>query len=108
MISSIRCAALVALSLILPFSSAATTGRERRATTCNGFSQVCVSLALILAVGLPSPQFCDRSYGNITFVGAHDSYAVGVNNGEFTCSVAMPFTLTISQCSRTKITTVRG
>jgi hypothetical protein len=63
MIPSIHPAALVALSLILPFSSAATTVRERRATTCNGFS-----------------QFCDRSYGNITFVGSHDSYAVGVNN----------------------------
>jgi len=63
MIPSIHCAALVALSLILPFSSAATTGHERRATTCNGFN-----------------QFCNRSYGNITFVGAHDSYAVGINN----------------------------
>ncbi|KAI9460570.1 PLC-like phosphodiesterase [Lactarius psammicola] len=63
MIPSIHRAALVALSLILPFSSAATTGRERRATTCNGF-----------------PQFCDRSYGNVTFVGAHDSYAVGTSN----------------------------
>jgi hypothetical protein len=47
MISSINCAALVALSLVLPFSFAATTGRERRATTCNGFPQVCVSHALI-------------------------------------------------------------
>ncbi|KAI9444817.1 PLC-like phosphodiesterase [Lactarius indigo] len=63
MIPSIHCVALAALSLILPFSSAATTGHERRATTCNGFS-----------------QFCDRSYGNITFVGAHDSYAVGTSN----------------------------
>lgn len=25
-------------------------------------------------------EFCDRGYGNITYVGAHDSYAVGVNN----------------------------
>ncbi|KAF8481957.1 PLC-like phosphodiesterase [Russula ochroleuca] len=54
-------AAQVALSLFLPISSAATSGR--RATTCNGFSDL-----------------CGRSYGNITFVGAHDSYAVGVNN----------------------------
>ena len=29
------------------------------------------------------PQFCNRSYGNITYVGAHDSYAVGVNNRKF-------------------------
>ncbi|KAI6007145.1 PLC-like phosphodiesterase [Pisolithus albus] len=35
----------------------------RRATTCNG-----------------SPDLCDRSFGNVTFVGTHDSYAVGVNN----------------------------
>jgi hypothetical protein len=63
MFPSIHPTALVALSLILPLSSAATGVRERRATTCNGFS-----------------QFCDRSYGNITFVGAHDSYAVGINN----------------------------
>ncbi|KAI0322183.1 PLC-like phosphodiesterase [Amylostereum chailletii] len=34
-----------------------------RATTCNG-----------------SSDLCNRSYGNVTFVGAHDSYAVGVNN----------------------------
>lgn len=48
------------------------------------------------------------SYGNVTFVGAHDSYAVGVNNGEFTYNGTMTCTLTISQCSQTKITTVRG
>lgn len=28
-------------------------------------------------------QFCNRNYGNITYVGAHDSYAVGVNNRQF-------------------------
>ncbi|KAH9982885.1 PLC-like phosphodiesterase [Lactifluus volemus] len=65
MIPSMFYAAPVALALTLaPFLSlsfAATTGR--RATICNGFS-----------------QFCGKSYGNITFVGAHDSYAVGVNN----------------------------
>ena len=31
-----------------------------RATVCNGYA-----------------EFCDRSYGNITYVGAHDSYAIG-------------------------------
>ncbi|KAH9178731.1 PLC-like phosphodiesterase [Lactarius sanguifluus] len=40
-----------------------TSDYELRATTCNGFS-----------------QFCDRGYGNITFVGAHNSYAVGTGN----------------------------
>jgi hypothetical protein len=38
----------------------------RRATVCNG-----------------SPDLCTRSFGNVTFVGAHDSYAVGTNNSEF-------------------------
>lgn len=35
----------------------------RRATVCNGHAEL-----------------CSRSFGNVTFVGAHDSYAVGVNN----------------------------
>jgi len=52
----------VALSLL--FSGAVgSAGSVRRATTCNGYSEL-----------------CDRSYGNISFVGAHDSYAVGTNN----------------------------
>lgn len=33
---------------------------EKRATVCNG-----------------SSELCNRSYGNITFAGAHDSYAIG-------------------------------
>lgn len=33
-----------------------------RATVCNGHA-----------------QFCSRSYGNVSYVGAHDSYAIGVN-----------------------------
>ena len=28
-------------------------------------------------------QLCDRSFGNVTFVGAHDSYAVGTNSRTF-------------------------
>ncbi|KAJ7161349.1 PLC-like phosphodiesterase [Mycena crocata] len=52
----------VALSLL--FSGAAGSAASvQRATTCNGHSEL-----------------CDRSYGNVSFVGAHDSYAVGVNN----------------------------
>lgn len=35
----------------------------RRATVCNGH-----------------PELCSRGYGNVSFVGAHNSYAVGVNN----------------------------
>ncbi|KAI0068181.1 PLC-like phosphodiesterase [Artomyces pyxidatus] len=50
----------VALSFFLAAVSASVVPR---ATTCNG-----------------SPDLCDRTYGNVTFVGAHDSYAVGLNN----------------------------
>ncbi|KAJ7651721.1 PLC-like phosphodiesterase [Mycena polygramma] len=58
-------AAKLALSLL--FSAA--VGRAalvQRATTCNGH-----------------PELCDRSYGNVSFVGAHDSYAVGTNGLAF-------------------------
>ncbi|KAI0937269.1 hypothetical protein AcW1_001291 [Taiwanofungus camphoratus] len=59
---SIRCLMPVALSLLLaPF--AASTSLRRQATTCNGHSEL-----------------CDRSFGNVTFVGAHDSYAVSSIN----------------------------
>jgi len=61
---STKIIAQVALSLI--FSSAthvAAATVERRATTCNGHAEL-----------------CDRSYGNVTYVGTHDSYAVGTNN----------------------------
>jgi hypothetical protein len=54
--------AQVALSLILTGTSLAASLRQR-ATTCNGH-----------------PELCSRSFGNVTFVGAHNSYAVGVNN----------------------------
>lgn len=36
----------------------------RRATVCNGHAEL-----------------CDRSFGNVTFIGTHNSYAIGVNNG---------------------------
>ncbi|KAI0347688.1 PLC-like phosphodiesterase [Trametopsis cervina] len=36
---------------------------QGRATTCNGHAEL-----------------CERNYGNVTFVGTHDSYAVGTNN----------------------------
>ncbi|TFY82952.1 hypothetical protein EWM64_g1065 [Hericium alpestre] len=61
MLSYLTFLAPVALSL---FSSGAQAAHiTRRATTCNGH-----------------PEFCSRTYGNVTYVGAHDSYAVGVNN----------------------------
>ena len=33
---------------------------NRRSTTCNGHA-----------------EFCNRSFGNITFIGSHDSYSIG-------------------------------
>ncbi|KAI6136450.1 PLC-like phosphodiesterase [Pisolithus sp. B1] len=56
------CVPLLALSSEFVAASPSKSGL-RRATTCNG-----------------SPDLCDRSFGNVTFVGTHDSYAVGVNN----------------------------
>jgi len=58
---SLTSLAPAALSLLA--SSAAALSVNRRASTCNG-----------------QQEFCNRSFGNVTFVGAHDSYAVGVNN----------------------------
>ncbi|KAJ7492401.1 PLC-like phosphodiesterase [Mycena latifolia] len=54
---------LVQGALYLLFSGAVGNAALRRATTCNGHSEL-----------------CDRSYGNVSYVGAHDSYAVGANN----------------------------
>ncbi|CDO75487.1 hypothetical protein BN946_scf184935.g23 [Trametes cinnabarina] len=52
------------LSLLASFATgSAALSATRRATTCNGH-----------------PELCDRSFGNVTFVGTHDSYAVGTNN----------------------------
>jgi len=55
-----RVASFVLFSLFLGVKASPSVPR---ATTCNG-----------------SPDLCDRSFGNVTFVGAHDSYAVGINN----------------------------
>jgi hypothetical protein len=41
-------------------STLALASTALAATTCNGHSEL-----------------CNRSYGNVTFVGTHDSYAVG-------------------------------
>lgn len=52
-----------ALASLLCSLSASAASLGARATTCNGFSEL-----------------CSKSYGNVSFVGAHDSYAVAVNN----------------------------
>jgi len=56
-----QAAAALLLSTQVPASYAAAT---RRATVCNGHAEL-----------------CSRSYGNVTYVGAHDSYAVGSDLG---------------------------
>ncbi|KAJ2914279.1 hypothetical protein MD484_g6118, partial [Candolleomyces efflorescens] len=43
--------------------SARNGGLQRRATICNGHA-----------------EFCERSYGSLTYVGTHDSYAIGLTN----------------------------
>lgn len=53
-------ALLLSASLLSSVSAVSLSGR---ATTCNGH-----------------PELCDRTYGNVSFVGAHDSYSVGTNN----------------------------
>jgi len=56
--------ALVAVSVVLVLTSIFGVSNaimiSPRATVCNG-----------------QAEFCSRNYGNITFVGAHDSYAIG-------------------------------
>ncbi|KAI9570387.1 PLC-like phosphodiesterase [Boletus coccyginus] len=63
---SLRARGALLTSLLLfagPRSCFVNASPAVRATTCNG-----------------SPDLCNRSFGNLTFVGTHDSYAVGVNN----------------------------
>lgn len=45
-----------------------------RATICNGHAEL-----------------CNRSFGNVTFVGAHNSYAIGVNNRKSTTKTFLFF-----------------
>lgn len=60
---------VVLSSLLL---SATAFPPDRRATVCNGHSEL-----------------CGRSFGNVTFVGAHDSYAIGVNNCLYTLLLSL-------------------
>lgn len=56
----------------------------RRATVCNGHAEVRRVYVRIqrASSNVRRLQLCDRSFGNVTFVGAHDSYAVGTNSGQ--------------------------
>lgn len=59
-----------------PFAPAAALQSRATPSTCNGHSEL-----------------CDRSYGNITFIGAHDSYASELQEPEaslFGCSFGGP------------------
>jgi len=56
-------AALALLTALTAATPASALRVQKRATTCNGH-----------------PELCDLSYGNVTFVGAHDSYSVGTDN----------------------------
>ncbi|KAF9552175.1 PLC-like phosphodiesterase [Agrocybe pediades] len=64
MFSSLRLAALASISVSLLFASTALglVIPERRAQLCNGHAEL-----------------CDRKYGNVTFLGSHDSFAFSGN-----------------------------
>lgn len=54
---------VVLSSLLLSATVIHASPGARRATVCNGHAEL-----------------CNRSFGNVTFVGSHDSYAIGVNS----------------------------
>lgn len=59
---------LVLVPSVLSVLGAPNSGVERRATVCNGHAEL-----------------CDKSYGSVVVVGAHDSYAIGAgaSNSKF-------------------------
>lgn len=63
-VTRIAQAALVLLgALPAVHSQMLVKSESKRATVCNGYSEL-----------------CSRTYGNVTYIGAHNSYAVGSNN----------------------------
>ncbi|KAH8099287.1 PLC-like phosphodiesterase [Cristinia sonorae] len=62
-IPTILTQAVLSLTLLSSHSFVSAVHVQRRATVCNGHAEL-----------------CERGYGNVTFVGAHNSYAVGINN----------------------------
>jgi hypothetical protein len=60
----LRHLARAAAALFLSTSSLVEASVIKRATTCNG-----------------NAELCSKSYGAVTFVGAHDSYAIGTDVG---------------------------
>ena len=67
---------------------------NRRATTCNGHAEACY-LSHLSSVALTPFQLCSRSYDNVSYVGAHDSFAVGSTNRG--CSSYIPIHFLTSQ-----------
>jgi len=62
-ISVLSSALLVQALVIVDSPSRIGGGAVKRADVCNGHAEL-----------------CGKSYGNVSFVGTHDSYAIGVNN----------------------------
>ncbi|PPQ87242.1 hypothetical protein CVT25_004092 [Psilocybe cyanescens] len=62
MFSSLRLAALASVSLVFASSALGLALPQKRAQLCNGHAEL-----------------CDRKYGNVTFLGSHDSFAFSGN-----------------------------
>jgi len=62
MFSSLRLAALASISLLFVSTAVGLTIPSKRAQLCNGHAEL-----------------CDRKYGNVTFLGSHDSFAFSGN-----------------------------
>ncbi|GBE77665.1 Uncharacterized secreted [Sparassis crispa] len=63
MLVSVRCLAQLIFPLLSLSVGTHASSVRRQATTCNGHAEL-----------------CGRSFGNVTFVGAHDSYAVSASS----------------------------
>jgi len=63
LLSSVSLVLLPSAYLVLGVPQQVNSGVGRRATVCNGHAEL-----------------CDKSFGTVSFVGAHDSYAIGSDN----------------------------
>jgi len=81
-----QAAAAFLLSTQVSESQAAVT---RRATVCNGHAEVGLGDVSTNIVLMTVGKLCSRSYGNVTFVGAHNSYSIGTDR-------ALPSLLSLS------------
>src|SRR5271156_4239297 len=85
--SLLRCLTQAMLLYSLIPTTVQAFSLKRQATTCNGHAEVrrfCIPSTDHPKFPFSTGQkLCSRSYGNISFVGAHDSFAVGTNNRKF-------------------------